>query len=251
MRTMRPSNPSSRSASAVFAPARAAPTITWVWLSGISRPSCEGQKLLAGAGVVADEAVKCGGDGVGALLLDAAQGHAEGLGLDHHPDALGRELLLEPAGDLGGQPLLDLEGAGEEVDYAGELRETEDAFSWQVPHVGHAHEREQVVLAKGVERDGPGHHQLVVAAVVGEARGIEGRRGEQLGVHGGDPPGCLAHALVTEIRTESREQISRRALGGDLVHTQLDGGARRGRSEGPEVAVMAVRALFESVHTQP
>jgi hypothetical protein len=34
--------------------------------------------------------------------------------------------LLDPAGDLGGEALLDLQVAGEELDHAGQLREADD-----------------------------------------------------------------------------------------------------------------------------
>src|SRR5689334_12421141 len=67
------------------------------------------EELLAGAGVVADEAAQRRGDGPGAALLDAAQRHARMLGLEDDPDAAGRELVLEPAGDLHRHPLLDLQ----------------------------------------------------------------------------------------------------------------------------------------------
>ena len=110
---MRPSKPSARSASAALAPARPAPTMTCVCWSGTGAPLGQGQELLAGSGVVAHQAVQRGGDGRRAGLLHAAQRHAQVLGLEHDADALGRELALEPVGDLRRQPLLDLQAAGE------------------------------------------------------------------------------------------------------------------------------------------
>src|SRR5918997_506890 len=43
----------------------------------------------------------------------APHGHAEVLGLDHHEDTSGLEAALELVGDLGREPLLDLQAAGE------------------------------------------------------------------------------------------------------------------------------------------
>src|SRR5688572_29770189 len=104
---MRPSKPSSRSASAAFAPARPAPTITWV-SALMSGPPGERQELLPCPWVVAHQSAQRRGDRLRARLLHAAQGHAEVLGLEHDADALGLELLFQPARDLGRQPLLEL-----------------------------------------------------------------------------------------------------------------------------------------------
>src|SRR5215218_6621531 len=144
---MRPSKPSWRRVSAALAPARLAPTMMWVWLLVMGCPRGQGQELLAGAGVVADEAVERRGHGLGAQLLNAAQRHAQVLGLQDDPDASGFELALEPVGDLRGQPLLDLEIAAEELDDAAELAEADDPLARQIPDVGDAVERKQVVHA--------------------------------------------------------------------------------------------------------
>ena len=116
-------------------------------------PSGQGEELLARAGIVAHQAVQRRRDGARARLLDAAQRHAHVLGLDHDADALRLELALEPARDLRGQPLLDLQRAGEELDHAGELRQADDPLAGQVADVRDADERQQVVLAERVERD--------------------------------------------------------------------------------------------------
>jgi hypothetical protein len=81
------------------------------------------------------------------------------LGLQNDADSLRLQLVLEPAGDLGRQPLLDLERAGEVVDDAGELREAEDPLARQIADVGDADERQQVVLAERMERDSPGRRR--------------------------------------------------------------------------------------------
>src|SRR5215213_9438481 len=108
MRTTRSSKPSARRVSAALAPARLAPTITNVRSLVMGCPRGQGQELLAGTGVVAHGAVQCRGHRLGAELLDSAQRHAQVLGLEDHPDTLGLELALQPAGDLRGQALLDL-----------------------------------------------------------------------------------------------------------------------------------------------
>src|SRR5829696_2712295 len=133
---MRPSKPWLRSASAAFAPARPAPTITWVWVSGTGGdPSCEGEELLPGARVVADRAVKRGGHGDRTLLLDSSQGHAHVLGLEHDADAFRLQLALEPAGHLRRQPLLDLKRAREVLHDPCQLREPDDAPAREIPDV--------------------------------------------------------------------------------------------------------------------
>jgi hypothetical protein len=53
------------------------------------------------------------------------------LGLQHHADALRLELGLQPAGDLRGQPLLDLQVAREQLDDATELAQTDDPLGRQ------------------------------------------------------------------------------------------------------------------------
>src|SRR3954467_5831201 len=60
-------------------------------------------------------------------LIDAARAHAAVPRLDDHGNALGLQHRLEGAGDLDGQPLLELEAAGEGVDEARELRDADDA----------------------------------------------------------------------------------------------------------------------------
>src|SRR5687767_9575175 len=119
---MRPSNPASRAASAALAPARLAPTIASVRvvMAGLlSRAWCgpspahagEGEELGPGAVVLAEQAVHRGGDGERSRGLDAAERHAEVLGLEHHAHALGGEVLLEPVRDLLREALLHLQVA--------------------------------------------------------------------------------------------------------------------------------------------
>src|SRR3954447_14192590 len=99
---MRPSKPCSRSSSAALAPARLAPAMTNVCF--ISCPfgalgAHQFQELLAGAMVVADEALQGRGDGSRAGLLPAARERAEVRGPDPHADPPRRQLVGEPVGD--------------------------------------------------------------------------------------------------------------------------------------------------------
>src|SRR5918994_3448840 len=112
MSSRRPSKPSARSVSAAFAPARLAPTITNVWSALIGGPRRQSHELLPRACVVSHQTAERGGHGGGAELLDPAQRHAQMLGLQHHAHPLGRQLVLEPVGDLSGEALLELEVAG-------------------------------------------------------------------------------------------------------------------------------------------
>src|SRR5829696_2145210 len=106
-------------------------------------PLGEREELLAGAGVVADQAAQRRGNGHGAELLDASQRHAHVLRLEDDADALGLELTLEPVGDLSRKPFLDLEIAAEELDDTAELAEPDDPVARQIADVRHALEREQ------------------------------------------------------------------------------------------------------------
>jgi hypothetical protein len=149
---------------------------------------------------------------------DAAQGHAQVLGLDDHTDTARGQVLLQPVGHLLGQPLLDLQVAGEQLEHPGELREAEDPLAGQVADVRHPGEGQQVVLAQGLQRDVPGDDQLVVALVVGEGRQVELRGGHQLGVGGDHPLRRLGQVRRCRVLAQRPEQRGDRLLGGGQVH---------------------------------
>ena len=129
------------------------------------------------------------------------------------PTPDGRELALQPVGDLRRQPLLDLDRPGEVLDDPRELGQADDPLAREVGDVRDADEREQVVLTQRVERDVARDDELVVAAVVGEARRREGARGQQFGVHARDARGRVREALVGEVGAERDEEVARGALG--------------------------------------
>src|ERR1035441_7399952 len=136
-------------------------------------PSGEAQELLARARVVPDEPMQRRGDGLRARFLHAAQGHAQMLGLEYHAHPLWLKLLMQPAGDLDDESLLELEIAGEEVNHAGELGQAEDPIGRQVGDVSDAMKRKHVVHAQRLERDVADQDELVVALVVRKRRQVK------------------------------------------------------------------------------
>src|SRR3954469_8491429 len=166
MSTTRPSKPSARRVSAAFAPASPAPTTTtpsgpvmgcrplgrW-WTRRSPADAGEGEELLAGTSVLPQDTAQGGSERPGAGGADPAQRPAQVLGLDDDADTSRGQVVLQPAGDLLGQPLLHLEVAGEQLDDPGELRQPQDPVPRQVGHVRDAPERQQVVLAQGLHRD--------------------------------------------------------------------------------------------------
>ena len=77
----------------------------------------------------------------------------------------------------------------------------------QVRHVRDADERQQVVLAQGVELDLAGDDQLVVAAVVGERGRAERLRRELLDVRVDHPPRRLCQRPVLDVDAERLQQL--------------------------------------------
>src|SRR3954468_13367360 len=140
MSTTRPSKPSARRVSAALAPASPAPTTTtpsgpvmgcrplgrW-WARRSPAAAGEGEELRPGAGVLAQQPAQGRGGGPRAEGPDPAQGHAQVLGLDDDADAARGERLLQPVGDLLGEPFLELQVPGEQLDDPGQLGQPEDA----------------------------------------------------------------------------------------------------------------------------
>ena len=106
----------------------------------------QGEELGPGGGF-AELAVQCRGDCRGAGGRDAANRHAQVLGLDDDTDTAGCDLFLEPVGDLLGQSFLHLGAAGEQLDNSGQLGQAEYPVPGEIADVGHPDERQQVVLA--------------------------------------------------------------------------------------------------------
>ena len=79
---------------------------------------------------MAELTVYCGGDRVGPGCSYATYGHALMFGFDDDAQTARRNLILEPVGDLLGQPFLHLRAASEELDHASQLRQPKDPLPW-------------------------------------------------------------------------------------------------------------------------
>lgn len=79
--------------------------------------------------------------------MHPTQCHAGVFSGNEHADPARMQLLLEPVGDLLGQPLLDLRTAREVLDDPGQFGEPQDPLTGQVSNVGDTGEREQMMLA--------------------------------------------------------------------------------------------------------
>ena len=68
--------------------------------------------------------------------------------LDDHADALGFDHFLNGFGDLRGQPLLNLQPAGEQFNQPRNFAEAKNPAIGDVGHMHFAEKREQMVLAQ-------------------------------------------------------------------------------------------------------
>ena len=87
---------------------------------------------------------------------------------------------LEPADDLDGQALLDLQVAGEQLHDATELAKADDPVVGEIPDVCDAVEGQEMVHAQRVKWDRPCDDQFVVAVVIGEGGRPKRLRCQQL-----------------------------------------------------------------------
>ena len=97
---------------------------------------------------------------------DATHGHAEMFGFYDDPHTARCYVVLEPVGDLLGQPFLHLGAAREQLDHPSQLGQAENPLPWQVADMGDSDERQQVMLTHRLHRDGAGDDQLVISGVV-------------------------------------------------------------------------------------
>ena len=210
---MRPSKPSVRSASAVLAPASPAPTMANVRCaqSWPTRPRRGADPARArnsardrGSRAVCRAGSRwwcsCRGPTPRSVMHMCSASITT-------PTPRGCSCVLQPVGDLPGQPLLYLRPAGEQLDHPGQLGQAQDPLARQVADVCDADERQHVVLADRVHRDVSGEHQLVVALVVGERREVERARAEHLRRRRG-PCGAVCPAV------DARRRGPRRARSG-------------------------------------
>ena len=99
---------------------------------------------------------------------------------------------------LSRQPFLYLRSAAGQVQGAGQLADAGDSSVGDIGQAGGTKEREQVVLAHGVERDVAQDHRVgafLVKNGVNGLLGIDAHSGKEFLVHAGHPLGRFPQAL--------------------------------------------------------
>src|SRR5829696_9553953 len=97
----------------------------------------QGKELGPRGSLVAELAVQCRGDCVGAGRSHAAYGHAQVLGCYDDPHAARRKVILEPVCDLLSQPFLHLGAAGEQLHHPSQLGQAKNARPGKVADVSY------------------------------------------------------------------------------------------------------------------
>ncbi|AHK35418.1 hypothetical protein Pd630_LPD09178 (plasmid) [Rhodococcus opacus PD630] len=138
--------------------------------------------------------------------------HTAMLGFDHDSHTLRPEFCCQAIRDLLRESLLHLWPAGEELDDPGKFRQAEDAFTRQVSHMRDTAERQQVVFTHRTNRNGFGHHQLVIPFIVREGRQLEGARGKEIKVGPCHPAGCISNPAGAGIDPERVQKRPRSRL---------------------------------------
>ena len=96
------------------------------------------------------------------LFLDAAHHHAQMSRLDDNADALRLDGVLDGFGNLGSQPLLDLQAARERFDETRYFAQADDFSVWDISHMHLAKKRQKMVLAQAEHFDVFHDHHFVV-----------------------------------------------------------------------------------------
>ena len=130
------------------------------------------------------------------------------------PTPRGCSSASQPVSCLPGESLLYLRSAGEHLDDASKLGQAEDAPAGEIADVRDAHERQHVVLAHRLHRNGPRKHQLVVGLVVGERREVE-RSWARASRRRRGPSGAVSCAVdsVSRPTPSARQERGRSLLG--------------------------------------
>src|SRR6266545_5838783 len=119
------------------------------------------------------------------------------------------EDVTDRLGDLIGEPLLDLEPLREDVDYAGKLRQSDNAAVRYVRHVRLSVKRQHVVLAQGVKLDVTDHHHVFVRfleqRVADDLADILLVSASEPGEREGDAVGCPEEARTLRILAQQLE----------------------------------------------
>jgi hypothetical protein len=124
-----------------------------VWSGSKYRLLNEIQELVAGFAVALEVAQHAAGDGATVLFLHAAHHHAEVIGLNDYADAFGLQVFFKSVSHVGGQSLLHLKSAAEDVDHAGNLAQPDDLLVGEIGNVTFSVKGEKMVLAEAVDFD--------------------------------------------------------------------------------------------------
>src|SRR5580704_16896784 len=201
----------------------------------------ERQELLPGLGLIAKHAQHPAGDKVGATLADAPVDHAMMRGLDHDGDPARFQDLLDRVGDLRGEPLLDLQPLGEDLDHARQLGDTHHPFVGNIADPHPADDRRDMVLAMALEGDAAQHDHLVVAVDLAEGLAKNLVRvfivaGEIFAIGAHEAIGRLDQAVAIGVLANPLQDGAERVLG-------LGVGDRLAAARGP------VEILFSQRHS--
>jgi hypothetical protein len=151
------------------------------------------------------------------VAVDAAGRHAPVGRLDDHRHAFGLQHLIERMGDLVGQPLLQLEPAGEGVGKAHQLGDPDHPPLGPVGDMGVAVDRREMMLAGRDDRDVPQEDGLVIAFGLAE-RALEQRgrvdriAGEPFAIGPRDPRRRVAQPFAGRIVAGRGDQGAHRPL---------------------------------------
>jgi hypothetical protein len=175
------------------------------------RSSHQGQETLLLRRIVAEHAGEPAGERHRPMLGDAAHRHAGMLRLDQHGNATGLENLVDRGRDLGGQVLLGLQAAGEDVGQPRQLGQSHHSLHRRIGDMRPAVERHHVVLALRGEFDIANQDEIVIAR--GFAKGAVQHLGRALVValiefvEGFDHPARrIQEALAADVLADIAEQ---------------------------------------------
>src|SRR6266536_198271 len=177
----------------------------------------QAHRLGAGLGVLFEDAAYRRGDRTRAGLLDAAHGHAHVLAIQHRDHPARLEPLHQQVGDLGGEPLLHLRTAGEDVDKSRQLGQPGDpaVVAGDVADVRDAVERQQVMLAEAEDLDVAHQHQLVVVGDEGGGQHLgrlDPQAGEELGIALRDPGRGTPESVPVGVLADRDQDLAYRVL---------------------------------------
>ena len=131
-------------------------------------------ELTSGTLVLEEAAGERRGGCNGILLLHSAYLHAHVGSLYDNAHTQRMQGILDTVADLDGKPLLDLKTAGITLHHTGDLAESGDIAVGNIGHMGLSIERQQVMLAHGVQLNILDNHHLTVVF-------LEHRRTQNLG----------------------------------------------------------------------